>query len=294
MKKFLVLFLAMAGLCRLSAQVSLELALDQEQFLPNEAVRVAVKITNRSGQTLHLGADPSWLTFSVESDDGFVVIKNSEVPVVGPFDLDSSQMAIKRVDVQPYFVMSKPGRYKITATLRIKDWAASMTSEAKRFDIISGVELWSQDFGVPSATGGVPEARKYTLIEANYLRQQLQLYLQLGSSDSSQIFKVEAMGPLVSFSSPQAQVDRTSRLHILWQTGAQAYNYAIARPDGTLAVRDIYDSFNARPRLTINNNGDVVVVGGVRRAKITDLVPADTAPATTSTSAAPAAASKPQ
>jgi len=74
-----------------SAQVSVEVVMDQEQFLPSEAVPVAVKITNRSGQPLHLGAEANWLTFSVESKDGFVVIKNAEVPVAGEFDLGSSE-----------------------------------------------------------------------------------------------------------------------------------------------------------------------------------------------------------
>ena len=128
MKIFLVLFLALAAGFRAAAQVSVDLALDQDQFLPNESVRLAVKITNRSGQPLHLGADPDWLTFSVESADGFVVVKNGEVPVVEPFDLESSQMATKHVDLQPYFPMGRPGRYKVTATMRIKAWSLTVTS----------------------------------------------------------------------------------------------------------------------------------------------------------------------
>ena len=31
--------------------------------------------------------------------------------------------------------------------------------------------------------------------------------------------------------------------------------------------RDIYDDFNTRPRLTVNERGDVLVLGGVRRPK---------------------------
>ena len=75
--------------CRASAQVTVEIVLDQEQFLPSESVPVAVKITNTSGQRLHLGADADWLTFNVESADQSVVIKNSEVPVTGEFLVNS-------------------------------------------------------------------------------------------------------------------------------------------------------------------------------------------------------------
>ena len=108
MKFSLFIFgLTLLTLVNAPAQVSVEVVLDQEQFLPSESVPVAVRITNRSGQTLHFGADANWLTFSVESADGFVVIKNSDVPVSGEFDLDSSQMATKRVDLAPYFVLSR-------------------------------------------------------------------------------------------------------------------------------------------------------------------------------------------
>ena len=159
MKTFSLLIALMALVCtRASAQITLEVAMDQEDFLPGEAVPLAVKITNQSGQIVHLGAEANWLTFSVQSDDGFVVIKNAEVPVLGEFDLESSQMGTKRVDIAPYFNLAKPGRYTITATLRIKDWSAEMTSPAKPFDIITGAKLWSQDFGVPT-TNGLPEMR---------------------------------------------------------------------------------------------------------------------------------------
>ena len=131
---------------------------------------MAVKIINRSGQAVHLGSTPDWLTFNVESSEGLVVTKNGEVPVLGEFDLESSQLGIKRADLQPYFVVGKPGRYKIIATLRIKDWSLSVPSPAKYIDVINGVDLWAQDFGVPpvpDATNAAPEVRKYTLVEAN-------------------------------------------------------------------------------------------------------------------------------
>jgi hypothetical protein len=271
MKTFVVLFLALAACLTAAAQISVELALDQDQFLPNEAVKVAVKITNRSGQRVHLGADPGWLTFNVESVNGFVVVKNGEVPVVEEFDLDSSQMATKWVDLQPYFVMGKPGRYKVIATVQVKEWSLTISSPPKHLDVINGAELWSQDFGVPVAANTAPEPRKYALLKANYLREQLRLYLQVSSGDGAHVFTVAPLGPLVSFSSPEAQVDRTSQLHVLWQTGAQSFSYMIISPDGTTVSRDTYDNFNSRPRLMVTGDGDVVVQGGVRRAKSSDL-----------------------
>jgi hypothetical protein len=270
MKTFpLLLALAALTAFRAAAQVDLEVATDQEQFLPGEALPVAVKIVNSSGQRVRLGNQPDWLTFDVESAEKLVVVKNGIVPVMGEFELESAQLGIKRADLQPYFFISKPGRYKIIATLRIADWSVSKSSAPKYIDVINGVDLWTQDVGLPPAEGATnraPEVRRYTLVEANYLRSQLRLYVRVADVVGSRIIKLAPLGTLVSFSHPEGQVDRQSRLHVLWQTGSKAFTCCIINPDGVIAQREIYDYFTSRPRLDVNANGDVIVAGGTRRA----------------------------
>ncbi len=271
MKKALFIFgLAWLTFFRAAAQVTVEVTMDQDQFLPSEAVPTAVRITNRSGQSLHLGADANWLTFDVESADGFIVIKNAEVPVAGEFDVGSSQVATKHVDLKPYFNLIKPGRYHVTATLRIRDWKIEMTSPAKFFDVVTGAKLWSLDFGLPAAggaTNSAPEVRKYTLEKANYLRSQLQLYVEVSDQPESHVFNVVALGRMVSFNEPDTQLDRLSNLHILWQSGARLFSYTMVNPDGGLMKQELYDYVTTRPRLNLNDDGTVTVFGGVRRPK---------------------------
>lgn len=117
------------------------------------------------------------------------------------------------------------------------------------------------------ATNTRPEPRKYTLIKANFLREQLRLYVQVSSADGGQVYKVAPLGPLVSFSLPEEEVDRLSQLHVLWQTGAQSFSYEIIGADGAPVARDVYDNFNSRPHLSVTTTGDVVVLGGVRRLR---------------------------
>jgi hypothetical protein len=283
MKLLLVSILALLAFFRAPAQVSVELVLDQDQFLPSESVPVAVKITNRSGERVHFGADADWLTFSVESVDGFVVVKHAEVPVAAEFDLESSQSGTQVVDLQQYFAMSRSGRYRVTATLRLRAWTALVTSAAKEFDVINGARLWEQQFGVPTDAGGPPQMRKYVLEEANYLKSQLRLYVRVSDAAESQVIKVSAIGPMVSFSEPEEQVDRMSYLHVLYQSGAQMFTYARIAPDGEVAQRETYDYFTTRPRLVVNDSGEVAVVGGVRRMKPGELpvapLPSKTMPA---------------
>ncbi|HUA36984.1 MAG TPA: hypothetical protein VMA35_01135 [Candidatus Sulfopaludibacter sp.] len=271
MKLFwLIPALAMAPAFSVSAQVTVSVTLDQNQFLPSESLPVEIHITNQSGQSLHLGADPDWLTFSVDAADDFIVVKNADPPVQGAFELDSSQVATKRVDLQPYFDLKRPGRYSIIATVRIKDWNTDVTSPPRGFDVISGAKLWSQAFGVPLPAGvsnRPPEVRKYTLEEANYLHSQLRMYVQVSDESGTTIFKVRPIGPMVSFSQPEEQLDRSSNLHVLYQSGAASFLYSVINPSGDIVRQEIYDYLNVRPRLLVGDDGSVTIYGGVRRVK---------------------------
>ena len=110
MKKLLPIFgLTWLAFFCAPAQLAVEVTLEQDRISAERDVPVAVRITNRSGQPLHLGAVANWLTFNVESADDFIVVKNGEVPVLGEFDLGSSQVATKRVDLQPYFGLIAAG-----------------------------------------------------------------------------------------------------------------------------------------------------------------------------------------
>src|SRR5712691_670893 len=184
----------LASLCWSAAQVSVELVLDQEQFLLNESLPVTVRITNRSGQALHLGQEKHWLTFSIESRDGFVPTPLAELPASGDLEIQSSMVAHRTVDLMPYYDLGKPGRYTVRATLRVKQWNEEFSSKAREFEIARGTKVWEQEFGVPRPGGGAPEARKYTLQQANYMKR-LMLYVRVTDLAEHQVFKVFPAGP---------------------------------------------------------------------------------------------------
>ena len=270
----LLLALLSASISPLFAQVKVEIALDQEHFLVGEKVFVPVRITNRSGQTLKLGAEPDWLTFSIESRDGFVVVKHGEAPVTDEFSLESGQVATRRVELTPYFELKRIGRYRVTATVRLKQWETQFVTKPGAFDVINGAKLWSQDFGVPSPGGETPrppEVRRYTLEQANYLRSQLRLYLRLTDEADGRILKVFPLGPVVSFGMPERQIDKQSQLHVFFQNGARSFNYVIVSPEGEIVTRQTYEySPSSRPRLQLNEEGKVVVAGGARKVASSD------------------------
>jgi hypothetical protein len=259
-----------------SAQVTVEVTQPQDQFLPGEAMPVTVRIMNLSGQTLHLGEDPDWLTFSVESREGVVVPKMGELPACEPFDLPSSKMATKRMDIGPCFPITEIGRYNIIANIRIKAWSREIASQPKPMDIIEGVCLWQQEFGVPKAPGqadGSPEIRRYVLQQANYVKGQIRLYLRVTDLSGAKPLRVVLIGGLISFSRPEHLIDQASDLHVLYQDGPHCFSYTKFNPQGDLLARQTHDYTATRPRLRIDADGNVTVHGGLRRITSADVPP---------------------
>jgi hypothetical protein len=265
-----------ATLFSASAQVTVEVTQPQDQFLPGEALPVTVRIMNLSGQTLRLGGDADWLTFSVESREGVVVPKLGDLPVFDPFELPSSKMAAKRMDLGPCFPITQIGRYNIIATVRIKEWGREIASKPKGMDVIEGVPLWQQEFGVPRAPGqtnGSPEIRRYILQQANYVKGQLRLYLRVTDLTGTRPLRVVPIGGLISFSRPEHLIDQASDLHVLYQDGPHSFSYTRFSPEGELLARQTHDYIGTRPRLKVDAEGKISVFGGLRRITSTDVPP---------------------
>ena len=259
-------------ICSAYGQVTVEVALDQEQFLRDESLPIKLRITNRSGQTLKLGADKDWVTFNVTGRDGLSPLKLGEPSLPESLSIDSAQVATRRIDLMPFYDLSVPGRYSITATVRIAQWSSEVTSSAKEFDIVGGNKVWEQEFGIPTPNGTQPEVRKYILQQATFLKH-LRLYVRVTDLAETHTFRVTSVGTLVSFSHPETQVDRASQLHVLFQTGPRSFVYAMLSPDGEVLTRQTHDYANSRPQLHLDEAGQIRVIGGIRRPQTTDLPP---------------------
>ena len=269
MRNFLWALSLCCGLPAL-AQVTVEVQFDQEQFLRSESLPVRVRIENLSGRTLHLGGDPNWITFTVEGREGNILSKTGGLPVAKPFDLEASKIATLRADLMPTFNLSDPGHYTVSVAANVPELEKQIKTEPKGFDIIAGTKLWEKEIGVPASTP--PETRKYALQQATFLKQ-LRLYVRLTDASESRVFRVLPLGMLLSFTTPEAQVDRSSNLHVLFQDRARSFLYCVIAPDGELIVRQTWDYAATRPRLRPEQDGRVMVSGGQRRILLSDLPP---------------------
>jgi hypothetical protein len=271
-KKLTTIFLIWnVTILSLLAQVKVDLVLDRQQYLAGESVPIQLKITNLSGQTFSLSDEDQWLSFTLDLSSGYIVEKFDQVPPSGKFDVPSGSVVTKVIDLATYYNLSQSGRYKISATIKISNWGQSFSSPETYFDIISGNVIWQEDIGVPPSdnTNSPPAVRKYELVRANLLKQ-FRLYARIKDVTSGKLIALTYIGPMVSFSKPEAQIDSASNLHVLNQTYARTFIYCALNPNGEIIRRQTYDCGSSRPTLK-PENGSIGVKGGTRVYLKTDI-----------------------
>jgi hypothetical protein len=275
----LTLLAVAAGTARAQVNgITAELELLQDQYLPDEDLQLRVKITNRSGQPVTFGQDTNWLTLHIIGENNYIIPKTGEMPVVGEFTLPSGTSAVRPLNPTPFYDLRQPGHYRIGATLKIPQWNNRVIPcKSASFTVANGLPihgLANIQFGVPpppGVTNVAPEIRNYSLIKVAYL-DALKLYFRLtdGNGRTLTVFQLSGM---LSFSEPEAQLDRFNNFHVLSQTGARAFTYFVLTPDGRLIVRQTHDYGMTRPVLRATDDGRIFVAGGQRRITEYDVPP---------------------
>ncbi|MGO8700076.1 MAG: hypothetical protein ACLQVY_20500 [Limisphaerales bacterium] len=261
--------------------VAAELVLDQHQYLPDEDLQLKVRITNRSGQPLTLGQDDSWISFEIVGEKSYLVAKLAPMPVAGEFTLLSGQVGTRALNPTPYFDFRRPGHYRIGASVRLEQWGQTIDCKPVVITVANGVplpNLANLQVGLPlppGVTNALPEIRHFSLLKVPYL-DELKLYVRL-TDDHGHTLHVFPLARMLSFSVPEAQVDRASNLHVLLQTGARSFTYSVVSPEGRLLVHQMHDYTETRPTLRITDDAQIYVAGGVRRFAADDMPTPDSA-----------------
>lgn len=253
-------------ICTARAQISVEVDFDKEQYLSGEPVIANVRIVNFSGRTLELGATDGWLRFDVETSKNVFVAKIGEPNLVEKFEIPSAGRGTRRVNLGTIFDIMAPGRYMVSAAITIPTVSGELMSKAVGFNVMAGAPIWERDFGLPDGS----ETRKYSLVQA-MSQKDVRLFLRISDQHRARYFSVILLGPVLSFSKPETQVDSQARLHVLFQVSGRAFLYYVVQPDGTVARRNTFQYSGTRPLLKADREGEWGVVGGMQLVTAEDI-----------------------
>jgi hypothetical protein len=251
--------------------------LDQKEFLSDEDMQLKLLIENSSGQDIYLGKSNDWITFTVTKDDNSMVSPLGDGEVANEFKVDSARGRTLTFNLTPFFDFRQPGRYTVKAVFKIPQWGKEVSCDPVSFTVINGLRLPMPDFtvGIPPRNGEInaaPEVRRYFL-EKVTTPKEMKLYCRLTDATGAKTLRAFPISMMTGFSEPEAQTDQFSNLHVLNQSGGQAYTYVEIDTHGLILERQTYDITGTRPRLHGDTNGGIVVEGGARRVSAGDIPP---------------------
>lgn len=259
-----------------SQKLKLELTSDREHYLAGETISLTLRVSNFSGRPLILGLDQEWLSFSITGPNRKSLDRLQELGVKGPFSIPSGGVVARTYELSSSFDFSQTGPYAVLASVQIKDWnEAFKTAAPKKVEILRGIKIVDQEVGLPVNTGAAnspPESRRYSLLQVRQ-GQNLYLYFRLTDASGAKILQVFPLGPLVNFGKPEYQIDRHSFLHVLFQSNARTFTYCALKTSGDIFIRQTHELVTNRPNLTPDRDGDILITGGVRRFRPTDIPP---------------------
>jgi hypothetical protein len=259
-RPWILLFWFCLGSISLQAQLRLDLSAKEKFFLAYEPVPVRLEIENFTGSLLALGQEPhtNWLRLRVTTEEGTAVSETSEKMESPVLDIPAGRQAIVDINVARFFAAREPGSYFVQAVVSLGP-GEEFTSPYVSFDISPGQTIWSQTVGFTSA--GKAQKRTYRLmkqVRGRYMR----LFLRVDDEQNQLIYGVYNLGMLVSSDQPSIRIDKDSRLWILHRVAPRTHRCSIYDPLQHKIVDRYFDSSRSAPRLMMDEDGGIEIIGG--------------------------------
>lgn len=239
------------------AQLNVDLQLGRRQFIVNEAIPLAVQLTNRAGQELLLHGDGRrpWLNITVTNQRGNIVapyqafeFQAAKVPV--------GRAVARRVNLSSLFPLTSIGKYTVKTAVTLPT-GETFQSGSKTFDITKGRTLYQQRIGL----GG--KARDYRLISFA-VGQSAYLYFEAELVDQHRVVYCYPLGEMLRHRKPEATVDKNGQLNVLYLGAPEVHVHVLIDSKGKVVDRTLFKRGpSGHPRLIAFANGEVKVAGGI-------------------------------
>ncbi len=268
----------MLALCfEAAAQVGLQLALNQRDFLLYEGIYAKVRIRNYSGRALIFGEEDllkGKLEFEILDNSGEMIPKSEDYdPLVGTV-LSSGSTKEVLLPLSRMYPIRKPGSYTVKAVLSHKSLASDYQSRESGFSVVNGTSVWKKTVGVPdmfSSDSGEKQLPRDVSIK--YYNNAKDRIYSLVIEDKKFVYRVVRLGLEVGIQRPECRIDHLSRIHILLQISPKVFTYHIFDINGILDQKDVYVKTDVSPMLVFDEDtGRVMIVGGKKGVENIDYV----------------------
>jgi hypothetical protein len=248
-------------------QIQVNLKFKRLQYIAYEPVVATVGITNLAGRDieLHDADGQSWLGFEITGNEGQSVAPIGGIDAQPPLKIEAGQRVTRQIDLAPLYPVHDFGTYHVRMHVYFADLGKFFYSGTRVFEVTDSRPIWQQTVGVPAGGAGAGDVRTYSLL-TNRFPNHTSLYVRVQDKDSGLVYATYSLGRTIAFEQPQAEIDRSNRLHVLHCAAPRAWAYSRIGLNGELLAHSSFMETKTRPRLVRAPNGDVTVRGGTIEA----------------------------
>jgi hypothetical protein len=241
------------------AQLQVELRLKRLQYVAYEPIIATLGITNLAGRDvdLHDAAGQSWFGFEITTKDGQPIGSTVTDQTQPPLRIEAGKKVTQQINLAPLYAVHDLGTYHVRAHVYFADLDKFFYSQGKVFEVTDARPVWQRSVGNPE--GGT---RTYSLL-SNRFPDHTSLYVRVEDKDSGVVYATYSLGRAIAFDEPEAEIDRTSQLHVLHCAAPRIWAYSRIDLNGELVAHASFTETKSRPRLVHTADGAVAVRGGM-------------------------------
>jgi len=245
-------------------QIQVDLKFKRLQYIAYEPVVATVAITNLAGRDIQLrdANGQSWLGFEVTGNEGQPIAPLNAENAEPPLKIEAGQRLTRQIDLGPLYPVHDFGAYHVRTHVYFADLGKLFYSGTGVFEVTDARPIWQQTVGIPTGVAAAGEVRTYSLL-TNRFPDHTSLYVRVQDKDTGVVYATYSLGRAISFEQPQAEIDRTSQLHVLHCAAPRAWSYSRIGLNGQLLEHSSFMETKTRPRLVHSGDGEVAVRGGL-------------------------------
>ncbi len=251
----ILLFFLLTGFAA-HAQIGLQLKAENLRYLRYEMINLKLVISNISGNTLVFSdqdkANDGRIFFAVNEHSGKVARAfDANANPAADLILAPGESRELSITINMLHDMQREGVYSVTAYLNHSRLPRTHLSNTINIEVLEGSTILERNVGLPSQSS-TEVIKSIRLLLMLFQDTSEKLYC-LRAEDDENIYAVYRLGPYISGTRPQMDIDGSSSIHILIQVRPKLYSYLIFSFIGrNLNIRQqrYYAPVNGTPTLT--------------------------------------------
>lgn len=220
--------LLIVGLCAQAfGQIDVRMEPVRRDYILGETAAVRLIITNHTDSPVALSSAPgrSWLYLNVTERGSASPLSPVTAPRYPDIKVLPGSRKAYTIELQPFYRLNHEGTYRVVATLRMPDMSTTYSSNAAAFNMVPGATVRSF---IIQARG----QRLQTCVKMLTMDGKTMLFGQVVNPDTRIALGACFLAQYLNFMEPRVLLDRAQNLHVLCQSTADFFTYAVMDTHG--------------------------------------------------------------